>query len=196
MELKELINFIKITHHFQQLKRTVFATGENRMENDSEHSFQLALVGWYLVSSQKLKLNPDKVLKYGLVHDLVEIYSGDVDFFKQSAKISQLKKKREEKAVKKLKRNFSEFADLHKSIHTYEQKKDKESKFIYALDKILPMINIYLDSGKTWKMKKITLKTLINGKNDKVAVDAKIHAYFKDLVKILQRKERSLFANR
>jgi putative hydrolase of HD superfamily len=86
MTIKNILNFVDFTIKFNQLKRTIFATGEDRLENDSEHSFQLAMVSWYIISTKRLKYNIDKVIQYALVHDLVEIYAGDTFLFRQSFK--------------------------------------------------------------------------------------------------------------
>ena len=59
--------------------------------------------------------------------------------------------------------------DLHASLAAYMQKSDQESRFVYALDKIEPILHIYLDQGRTWKEKNITLDMLYQAKKDKVA---------------------------
>ena len=55
-----LIDFVKFTHLVQNVERVVLANGQERWENDSEHSFQLAFVAWYLVEHEKLDLNLEK----------------------------------------------------------------------------------------------------------------------------------------
>jgi len=185
ISLKNLIKFTRFTHKFQQVKRAILVNHEDRFENDLEHSSQLALVSWYLLNSNKHTLDISKVLKYALAHDLVETYAGDVNFYKTDQKVS--KQKLETKAAKRIIREFPAFKDLHKTIRTYELKSDAESKFVYALDKILPILNIYLDKGRTWKEDNVTLEMLITHKTKPVSMSPQIQDYFNKIIKILKK---------
>jgi len=138
--LTNLIQFMEFINKFKLIKRTVFVAGENpkRQENDAEHSFELAMVGWYLVDSLKLDLDLNKILKYSLTHDLVEIYAGDIDsFMYPNEDISKLKEENEHKAFEQIKLEFKDFPEMLKYIQEYEQKLDRESVFVYVLDKVI-----------------------------------------------------------
>lgn len=190
-KLDQLLGFVRFIHKFQAVKRKILVTGENRDENDLEHVGQIALVAWYIVSTQKIKLNLDLVIKYALAHDLVEVYAGDTYFY--SGTDPKIKQQKERKALEKIKKEFSEFSDLGEIIEAYEAKIDLESKFIYALDKLVPAMNIYLDGGKSWRRDKVSLKILIEGKVSKVKVDPNIKKYFDELTRMLSDKELELF---
>jgi 5'-deoxynucleotidase YfbR-like HD superfamily hydrolase len=190
-KLDNLLKFVELTHKFQAIKRVIFVKGEDRNENDLEHSAQLALIAWYLITKDKLRLDLELTLKYALAHDLVEVYAGDTFFYDTKGTKSKLS--RERKAAQTLARKFPEFTDLHKLIQKYEEKKDPESLFIYALDKIVPVMNIYLDSGRSWKRDNITLEMLVDGKTEKVKVSTDIAGYFDSLVKKLKAQENILF---
>lgn len=189
--LKNLIGFVKLTHKFQQTKRAVLVNNEERFENDSEHSYQLAMVAWYLIETDKLPVNKDKVLKYALVHDLVEVYAGDTHFYYGDKKKKSV---REKKALQRLKKALPQFADMGRLISNYENKKDKESRFVHALDKLLPILNIYLDKGRTWKSDGITQAMLISNKTPYFADSPQLSEYFNQLIKRFKRN-KSLFAH-
>ncbi|MEI6887489.1 MAG: HD domain-containing protein, partial [bacterium] len=155
--LTKLLSFTKFTHSFQKIERRIFATGLNRNENDLEHSGQLALVAWYFIDSSKLKLNTEKVIKYALAHDLVETYAGDTYFYSKDKKIQESKVQREKNALVRIKKEFPDFKEIEKIITKYEEKSDPESRFVYALDKIIPVLNIYLDEGRSWKRDNVSL---------------------------------------
>ena len=70
---------------------------------------------------------------------------------------------------------------------------DKESRFVYALDKVEPILSIYVDGGRTWKEKKITIQMLVDYKKDKVAVSPEVEACFYDLIALLRDNEQRLF---
>ena len=56
-----------------------------------------------------------------------------------------LKQQQEELALQRLMSEYPEGGALWQSLQDYEHKIDDEAKFVYALDKFLPVINIYND---------------------------------------------------
>jgi len=193
MNISDLLKFIKLTHEFQKVERRVHLAGREHKENDSEHSYQLAMVAWYLVESTGLShLNKELCIKYALIHDFVEVYAGDTYFYATDQERND-KKDREKLAIEKLKKECNEFGAMIKLIEKYEEKKDSESRFVYALDKILPIINIYLDNGRSWKIDNIKLEMLISKKTEKISISDEIKPYFEELIKILKKEEDGLF---
>lgn len=193
MSLDRLLSFVSLTHRFQQVKRQMYVTGEDRYENDLEHSGQLALVAWYFAQSQTLDLDTDKLVKYAMIHDLVEAYAGDTYIFADADHVAT-KAEREAAAMETLRQNFPEFSDLHSMLHDYETRADKESVFIYAMDKLLPVFNIYLDGGRTWKVKDaVTFDRMHQNKAEKIAVSPEVDQYYQQIVEILRGSESEFF---
>lgn len=182
--LDSFLAFVSFTHQFQQIKRTIYATGEDRNENDAEHSFQLALVGWYLVETEKFSLDINKVIKYALVHDLVEIYAGDTYFY-ATVEAKSSKEQKENDALQKIQKTFPEFPDISRLIAVYQEKSDPEARFIYALDKIMPVINIYLDQGRSWQRDKVSYK-MVRTKDEKIAVSKEGSKIWEKIVELLE----------
>ena len=189
--LDHLLAFVDLTHRFQQTKRVIHATGEDRMENDAEHSYQLALVAWYLAEKHALPLNKEKLLQYALVHDLVEAYAGDTYFYRDAA-ADQKKKEAEHMAAERIAREFPDFPKLHETLAAYEKQGDDEAKFLYSLDKLLPVINIYKDGGRSWKAHGVTLEMTAIEKSKKIT-DPLIAHYLTDLLDTLA-KHQDMFA--
>src|SRR3989344_1062689 len=147
--LDKILNFIELIQKFRSIERLVHVNGKDRNENDVEHSFSLAMLGWYINDTEKLGLNLEKIIKYALIHDLVEVHAGDTFFYHKDSNMTADKKEREERAAHKLRGEYPEFPELHSIMEKYEKREDKESKFVYALDKIEPVLNIYLDKGRS-----------------------------------------------
>ncbi|MBI5798325.1 MAG: HD domain-containing protein [Candidatus Yonathbacteria bacterium] len=185
--LEGLLSIAALTHSFQQIRRRIYATGEDRFENDAEHSFQLAFIAWYLIEKEGLALNKDKALQYALCHDIVEVFAGDV-FFHRTAEEEQKKIDLERAALEQLEETYPDFPSLTETLRSYEEKSDPESKFIYALDKLLPMLNIMLDEGRSWHTNEISLEKLFEGKHSKIAHDPLVLEYFVLIVSILKDK--------
>ena len=103
-KLESLIDFINFTHEFREVIRYGGTRLGKKVENDAEHSYQLAMVTWFLIDQDKLKLNKELCFMYALAHDLVEIYAGDTFAFDKKHNLS--KQKREREALKKIERRF------------------------------------------------------------------------------------------
>lgn len=192
MNLQNILDFTAFTHKFQQVVRTIYATGQDRDENDLEHAGQLALLAWYIASSENLNLNQELIIKYALAHDIVETYAGDTFFHTTDQALKDSKAEREAAAAKRIQEEFSEFKDLHKLIQDYENKADKEAKFIYALDKVIPVLNIYLDNGRSWKRDEVTLE-MIRRKDEKIAESPELFEMWMEFVKLLEDNKKRLF---
>ena len=193
MDLQKLLHFVRFSQLFREVERKVLIKKSQRPEGDAEHSFQLALVAWYLIDSNKLHLNTDRVIKYALVHDLVETYAGDTPMNSKDKEYLESKAEREKAAEIKIQKEFPEFPELIQSLHDYEKRKDNESKFVYALDKLLPPLNIYLEDGYSWKMNDVSLDLIITSKKEKIIISLEIKNYFDQLVELLKKDENRLF---
>lgn len=149
-----LFDIIELIRNFQKIKRST--NYGNHWENDVEHSYQLAIAAWFLNNFYQLKLNDEVILKCALVHDLVEIYAGDTEVFSPNKDYLNSQSDRELKARKDLKKKFPSFTDMHKLIREYESLINKEAKFIYLLDKVLPICNTYLSKHNYYHQRKVT----------------------------------------
>lgn len=184
LPLSKLQDFVKLITDFGKVERVIYFPGTDRWENDQEHSYSLAMIAWYLAESNKLSLNVEKILKYALVHDLVEVFAGDTYIYGDPEHLSS-KEEREAEAAKRLIEAHPEFQELHATIAEYMRHEDAESKFVYALDKILPVLLIHSDGGRTWKEEKVTLEMLVSHKASKVSVSPEIQRYFEELIEML-----------
>lgn len=189
--LQSLLQFAHFTHLTHKVERVARIPGETRYANTVEHSYQLTLLAWYLIEKENLPLNKDLVIKYSLVHDLVETYAGDT--YAHGTEGKDTKVQREHDAQKRIALEFPEFNDLHAHIQAYETKQDPESRFVYALDKLIDPINMYMEDGKLWHEKNITLQEVLDYKTEKIAVDPTVSKYFAELVTLLREKEGILF---
>lgn len=156
-DFQRLIEFQKLLLRFQAVKRNNYVPPSDKLENDAEHSFFLALSAWFLAANSSRSYDISKVLKYALVHDLVEIYAGDVIAFVGPEEKAR-KKIRETEALEKLRADLKDFSEVTDLIHSYEQREDPESRLVYATDKIQPLIMNLLDDGRVWRHHGISSK--------------------------------------
>lgn len=120
---------------------------DGERESDAEHSFMLALVATEL--SHHLfpdSLDQGKISQYAMVHDLIELKTGDVSTFGISAQSLAEKEKNEHEALDEL---LQELPSYTKSlVIAYESQKDKESRFVRAVDKNLPLVVDIVGQGR------------------------------------------------
>ena len=75
--LKKQIEFIIEVDKLKKIIRQSYIADGSRRENDSEHSWHLALMAFVLSEHANEKVDILKVIKMVLIHDLVEIDAGD-----------------------------------------------------------------------------------------------------------------------
>ncbi len=148
--LDPLLSFTKLTNQLSATERFINLPCVRRRENVSEHCTQLALTAWYLVDRHELPLDRQKVLQYALIHDITEANTGDFPTHRKECDRDE-KRRLERKSLDTLKTQHPEAFDLWFAYEVYEKRTDEESKFVYALDKLLPALNIYLGSCEEWK---------------------------------------------
>ena len=191
--LKDVFGFVSLLQRFQQIKRAYYATDEDRAQNDAEHSFGLAMLAWYVVRLLKLEeLDLSLILSYALVHDFIELVAGDTDPY-NPMKVAT-KSVRENEARVWLIRELPEFTDLHHLLNEYEDGRTPEAQFVRALDKIIPVIEIAFDEGRSWKERGQTLEMLRAIKSPKVEHSPIVSGLYHELVLYLEQRRDELFS--
>jgi putative hydrolase of HD superfamily len=106
----------------------------DRCESVAEHIFSMALIAMILADTCHPKLNLLKILRMVLIHDLGEIYVGDIV---PGNPISGHRKHRLEKdAVKKILGKLPNKDDYLKLWEEFEQGASREAKFVRQIDKL------------------------------------------------------------
>jgi putative hydrolase of HD superfamily len=196
-EIQDLLKFVQMLNDYRLVERRLLVNGlsgdRERRENDIEHSYQLAMLCWYVISTEKLNLNLEKVFKYCLAHDLVEIYAGDTPFFSEDSELKSSKQEREHQALQRIRSEQSAFPELTEWIEGYEEREDPESIFVYSMDKIQPMANIILDEGRSWKREKVTMDMEETQKPPKIAGSPEAQKIYAQLMQLVRERQGDLF---
>lgn len=184
-DIKRLLELQQLLLKFSHIERRVHRKQGNDFiaENDTEHSYNLAMTAWFLAQYFP-HLDTDKLIRFGLIHDFVEIHAGDTYVFADQTHLDS-KEQREKAALKQLEREWSDFPELTEQIAAYESRTSEEAKFIYALDKIMPIMLIYIHNGYTWQHEGISLEKLHSVKQSKVMASKEIDTYYNQLYELL-----------
>ncbi len=192
---KKILEFQKLLKEFNLIYRYLDSIHlKNNLDNDVEHSFRVAMLCWMIIEEYKLKLDINKVIKYALLHDLVEVYAGDVSIY---AKVkSEDKAKREHQALLKLKKNFPKLKSLWKLIEIYEKKNDDESKFVYVVEKLEPILLVILSEEDHWIKRNINFDQFFVVKQKKIKdIDSFAQNFNKEIMDYLKNKKSKYFKN-
>jgi len=154
--LLKILRFVEEIEKLKHIERVNTLSDRSRRESDAEHSWHLAMIVLLLKDELGVEFNLEKAIKIALIHDLVEIYTGDT--WPSNEKEKKEKKERERRASKKLFRKLP--SDLKKEIEgyweDYENIKSKESKIVKGLDKIVYPMHYFMSGKIVWHREQST----------------------------------------
>jgi putative hydrolase of HD superfamily len=184
LSLDTVIQFSRLMLQFQSIERAIrLPGGRPARENDVEHSYQLAMMAWYLNGAGEFGYDTDKLIRYALVHDLPEAYAGDVHAYDVEGRKG--KAERERRALELIAHEYPLAADIVEAVQDYDRLDNPESRYIYALDKLLPMINVFLEGGTSWREYGLTATQLHTNKLEKMAVCEPVKELYEQLMVLI-----------
>ena len=136
----DLLEFAKKVRELKDLKRTGWVQkGVRDPESVADHSFMLAVLAY--VYSKEQGLDVDKAVKMALLHDICEVYSGDIadkirdeDQSVPDSRKRELEREGLKKLISLLPDDFaSEIYDLWEE---FEKRETKEARLVKDLDKL------------------------------------------------------------
>jgi putative hydrolase of HD superfamily len=184
-----LIEIDKLKAVFRQ---NCLADGSRR-ENDSEHSWHLAMM--VIVLAEHFEgIDILKTVKMALIHDIVEIYAGDTFAYDEQANLD--KDYREQQAAEKIfsllpAEQASEFKGLWQE---FERMDSRESLCAATMDRLQPLTLNICSEGKMWRQHHVTVGKVLQ--RNKIVFDNApeiIVKYFRD--QIAEASEKQLFYN-
>ena len=153
-DLKDLVENVVLP--FYQIERDMaLPIPKRRMENDAEHSWSLALYGGALAPLIDPDLDVGKVCMFAIVHDLVEVWSGDTSVWGEQEELNT-KDAREAQAMTELEKACSAFPWIVTTAQAYERQDSPEANFVKALDKVISLVIRWSDKGQFYHDIKLT----------------------------------------
>ena len=98
--LSQIVKFCKLIDKEKFVQRRTYLSDGERLENDAEHAWHMAVMALLLSEYANEKVDVLKVVSLLLVHDLVEIYAGDTFAYDEEGKKTQ--REREAAAAERL----------------------------------------------------------------------------------------------
>jgi len=150
-QLQKQVDFIHEIDKVKYIQRKTRLFNSDRTENDAEHSWHLAVMALVLSGHSNEDIDLLKVIKMLLIHDLVEIDTGDI--FLYDTATSHTNTAAELAAARRI---FGllpqkQAEELILIWEEFEAGETAESKFARAMDRFEPLLQNRSNKGGTWK---------------------------------------------
>ncbi|SMB85829.1 HD domain-containing protein [Deinococcus hopiensis] len=147
--LRAQLAFLVTCDRLKNVVRTTHLHDGSRAENSAEHSWHLALTALTLAEYAPPDVNLPRVVELLVIHDLVEIYAGDLYF-------GATDEQHDEQALQEQAAAQALFGLLpvdrrghfQKLWEEFEAKQTSEARFAKALDALQPMLLTWGEGGK------------------------------------------------
>ena len=138
----QIFNMIKFLHLVEELK-CVFRSNKtsiHRQESSAEHSWKLAIMALIAAPYLDKKIDVNRAIKMALIHDIVEIITGDISIrtLYSDKLVKEQKKENEEKAIQEIIKDLdiNNRNLLYDLWNEFEKNETYEAQFINARDKL------------------------------------------------------------
>ena len=158
--LEKQINFIIEIDKVKNIVRKSLLFDGSRLENVAEHSWTISIMVILLQEYANFKVDIEKVLFMLLIHDIVEVDTGDTFLYFDERKNAHFNEERAAERIfgmlepdqKKM------FIDIWKE---YEEGETNEAKFALVCDRLQPLIQNYVNKGCTWRKHDVTYEQVM-----------------------------------
>jgi putative hydrolase of HD superfamily len=163
--LSKQLEFIKEIDKLKYIQRKTKIFNSNRHENDAEHSWHLAMMVMVMAEHANAPIDMLKVIKMVLIHDIVEIDSGDVFFYDTTKNHSNTDV--ELLAANRIfgllpEEQAQQLIEIWKEFKAGET---DDAKFAKSMDRLAPMMQNHSNNGGTWKEFNVPYQKVHNLKN-------------------------------
>lgn len=165
--IKKTLALGKLIYAFGRIERAATHEDGKRHETDTDHTVMLGIVACAFADILEPALDRGAIAQFALIHDLVEVYSGDTKTIVINHHELNNKALREKKAHQRIKKEFGAvYPWIHATIEAYESLATPEARFVKTLDKAMPAISYALTNGAGLRKLGITRKQLLQSDND------------------------------
>lgn len=148
--MQHVLQFIHVAEQLKKEMRHSWLSN-GRQESVAEHTWRLTVMAMALEPYLKQPLRMEKLLKMLIIHDLVEVYAGDIPAFEKSNRKEQ-KHANEQRAIERLQQLLGGVAgqELYDLWQDFESRETYEAKVANAIDKLEVQIQHNEANLDTW----------------------------------------------
>ena len=155
---RQRLDFLLAAHDLTAVVRVNRLLDGSRCETSAEHSWHLALAALALAPDVAPGVDLGRVLAMLIVHDLPEVYAGDVPIYDEQARLAIVAA--EEEAAGRLfgKLPGEQGANLLALWHEFEAAATDEARFARAVDRLQPLLLHWASDGAAWAERRVTVE--------------------------------------
>jgi putative hydrolase of HD superfamily len=163
---RDLLRLNDFVNRFRSIERTIYYKGIKGRERNGEHVFQLSFMAKQINTRACLGLDNARIGDMAEAHDLVEVYAQDTPMFPdvsrdiRSQPGHEDKKSREEAAYRRIQEEFGTEFSFVADIRTYLDQAIPEAAFLSAFEKLIAVMNVFQEEGRSWRLLCIPLEEL------------------------------------
>lgn len=160
--LDNQFSFIREVDGLKEITRQSYLKDGSRKENDTEHSWHLALMAVILREYASTDIDLLRVITMTLIHDIVELDAGDTYAYDSARNAT--KREREVAAADRIFNILPTDQALYlRSLwNEFEECATPEAAFAHTLDNIQPMMLNDASGGRAWKEHNVKLSWILN----------------------------------
>lgn len=163
-DLLRQIAFVKEIDKLKYIQRRTKLFNSDRLENDAEHSWHLAMMTLVLAEHSDKPIDVLKVVKMVLIHDLVEIDAGDTFIYDTTKNHTNT-----DEELLAAKRIFGILPQVQAEEflaiwEEFEEGLTDEAKFARTMDRLEPLLQNTSNNGGTWAEFDVDYQTVYNKK--------------------------------
>ncbi len=132
------LDFFKTVGKSKRLPRTGWVREKvKNPESTAEHSFRVGVLS--MILSDEVNVNKEKLMKMSLIHDLGEVYTGDLVWTRGEIVDINIREEKEKKELRGMIKLFSLLKNGSQFIEIFEEMIDgitKEAKVFWQIDKL------------------------------------------------------------
>ncbi|MGJ8681568.1 HD domain-containing protein [Paraglaciecola sp.] len=181
-----ITSFIIELEKLKKVERRIKPVGLGRYENSAEHSWQISLLALTLIPYAQHKVDALKVITMLLLHDIVEIDTGDK--FAYNANHDDFEN--ELIAAKRLTSILPESLgqDFLSLWVEFEQAKSPEAIFAKGIDRVIPVLQNLHNGCQSWLEHDISIEQVLD-KNKVVAqANPQLWQWVSEQVRVVAKK--------
>lgn len=127
-------NHLKNIYRQGWLKVRIGLEHKDKCESVADHSFSVALLALTIIEKNKIDIDTFKCIKIAIIHELGEVYAGDITPYDNVTK--EEKHIKEKEAILEVLSNLDEDNDFLELWEEFERAESPEAKFIKNIDQL------------------------------------------------------------
>jgi putative hydrolase of HD superfamily len=161
------ITFISESDKLKNIVRKTRNFSNKRFENDAEHSWHICLMAITLQKYANKPVDLARVLQMLIIHDLGEIYNGDIMVYLKTEDHKQAELEAANRLLSLLGPVQQE--QLYALLVEFETRASDEARYAHAIDRAEPILQNLHHNGETWRVRGITYEQIIAVNEEKIS---------------------------